>query len=166
MSHNYKIFSPLSFCVIFWQSWQFSFILLEVFSTLHSCLFNMSLVAQQIIVSQSEYLPSFWSSIPFSSSSTLAVSSEQRSILIFLYFGHSVTLELLLMFFLPLFFLSHQILNIIITPFCWEALRFLFVRLQWPNGKFPSPSPEAADCHKNNSGLFYYTPSPATSRTN
>lgn len=41
------------------------------------------------------------------------------------------------MFFLPLFFLSHQIVNIFITPF-----RFLFDRLEWPNGKFHSPSPE------------------------
>lgn len=50
---------------------------MEVFSTLHSCLFNMSLVAQQIIVSQSEYLPSFQSTAPFSTSSTLAVSNER-----------------------------------------------------------------------------------------
>lgn len=86
-------FFSLSFHVIFWQCRQFSLILLEVFSTLHSCLFNMSLVPQQIIVSQSEYLPYFWSTIPFSTSSPLAVSSEQCRVLIFLYFGHSVTPE-------------------------------------------------------------------------
>lgn len=138
MSHNYKVFF-LSFGVLFWQCWQFSFILLEVFSTLHSCLFNMSLVAQQIIVSQSEYLPSFWSNIPFSTSSTLAVWSEECSILIFLYFGHCHSrTRLLLIFFLPLFFISQPIINIFITPSHRFQIFIDRLQTQW---KFPLALP-------------------------
>lgn len=107
----------------------------------------MSLVPRQIIASQGEYLPYFWSTIPFSTSSTpfggFKWAAQHFSFSLLWAFSHSRT-RLLLMFFLPLSFLSHQIVNNFIASFPWQTFKFLFARLEWPHRKqrFPSPSPE------------------------